>query len=589
VARAVTRHVARAPVMTADEFRATIPVNVSPAPAEQRRVADEAAIAHRLTAYNAIADDDTRVPDRIRLLGELDRLIYGWFDQLGTQDFGLDPRAAFMHGVMNQLEAEHVNVTRLTRAAGTLPVDTAGLSPMLQFRATNLWSSISAGAGNLKVTGGGDAGFEDQTYSSLAKMLHTRTGRNLIHALDRPGPGVPPTDVGAMPTRGGVPITGYETFIAPGAGAVGFDALAVAGGDAGSSAQPLSQVYRPEVPLPPHVEPTRMLAEPGDDQDYPVVSDAAQYNQAMFEGRSGYGVATGDELKYARFGAGQGSLVKMDYAQSARSLGPGGTEIITPKFVMLAHELGHAFHNRSGGKASPNNVGYFGQTATDWNQKPEEMSTVQGPENALRAEAGLSQRSVYSTWKHSHGAAGTRALRLQFATIYDELSSAGFTLDDIWAWAQSRPGTRLFFLFGSLEVPDDARDERRAIHNDVTSANGAVSTFKAEFLAMQVPGRLPALLEEISDGKTKAGALWQALTPQERVQALEYLATHRNALEPVKDLLHFDAEARAGSADSARRAHARVTALRVLIAPGGTIAAARAQRDAVAAPALAGV
>lgn len=65
----------------------------------------------------------------------------------------------------------------------------------------------------------------------------------------------------------------------------------------------------------------------------------------------------------------------MQYGQFARGLGPGNVEVISPDFVLLAHEMGHAARVRGGGYAVDDQFGWFGETKATWSDRAEEMST----------------------------------------------------------------------------------------------------------------------------------------------------------------------------------------------------------------------
>ena len=590
ISQALSQQLARAPVTTDLQFRAHVPVRGPGTLQEQSLGRLEASIARRLRRYNRIATDNTRIPDRVRLLGELDHLIYGWFDELQSTDFDAEPRAPYMRDLMNELDAEHVNVVRAARAGGVVPVYMAGLTPGSQARATRIWQSISSGTGYLQVESGGDAAFEDQTFSSLAKMLHTKMGRDLIRFLDRPpGGGGSPPGVGVLPTHPGwgVPLTGYETFIAPETQALRQAGILGATGTGESSAnRPLSQVHGSGAGQTDY---TRLAVPPAVLGDYPLVTDATQYNQALLAGRPGFSINTGGGVEYYAFGTGEGNLTIMDYGQFSRGIGAGNVEVVSPKFVMLAHELGHAIRVRGGGYAADEQFGWFGALGPTWQNKAEEMSNVIGVENVIRQQSGITTRSTYNTWKFIHGAPAFNTLMTQFLPIQQRLEAAGFTDLQIWNWANTQPGPKMLYLYGKMTAPSDAtaRAERTRLKDAVSTplinlATGAVATFAYDFLLAQVPTRLPPLLRVISGDDTKAGALMAGLTAAEKVQALEYLLTHAD-LSPVRALLHFGFAARQASTGSAARERARLEALRTLIAPGGTLVAAGTQRTTVAA------
>lgn len=585
---------ARAPVTTEAQFRAGVPDRGGGGTAQEVALGQlEGKVRRRLRRYNRVATDNTQLAARIRLLGELDDHVYRWFGALASTDFDTEPRALFMRDLMEELDAEHVNVVRAAAAAGVVPVYGAGLSVAEQTRAAALWTSVSSGAGSLQIEGGGDAAFEQKTLSSIAKMLHTGTGRDVIGFLDRPPPppgGAPPGVTGAnLPVHPGwgMRLTGYETFIIPETRALQQAGIAGATGTGESSAnRPLSQVHGAGAGQSGY---TKLLAPPAVLADYPVVADAAQYNRALLGGRPGFAIAQGGATEYYAFGTGEGNAIVMQYGQFARGLGAGNVEVISPDFVLLAHEMGHAVRVRGGGYAADEQFGWFGVNMPTWQNRAEEMSNVIGIENPVRQESGITERSTYNTWKFAVGMPQLTNLQVTFGNVLGDLRNAGFTDAEVWDWAKTQPATKKFFLlgysgWGPLSVAEGA--ERTALKDRLSSpllneARGGGATFYDDFIRSKLPTLLRPYLKLISDDDdAKTGSLMAGLSNAEQIQALAYLHGNRNALNAVKVLMHFGSSARRGTTD-AKRAAARLAALRTLIAPGGTIAAAQTQKTTV--------
>ena len=554
----------------------------------------EGKVRRRLRRYNRVATDNTQLPARIALLGELDDHVYRWFDTLASTDFDAEPRALFMRNLMEELNREHVNVVRAAAAAGVVPVYGAGLSVAERTRAAALWASVSAGAGSLQIESGGDAEFEAKTLSSIAKMLHTGTGRDVIGFLDRPPPvpgGAPPGVAGAsLPVHPdwGTRLTGYETFIVPETRALQQAGFAAANGTGESSANRLlSQVHGAGAGQSGY---TRLVAPPAVLADYPVVADAAQYNRALLEGKPGFAISHGGATEYYLFGTGEGNAIVMQYGQFARGLGAGNVEVISPDFVLLAHEMGHAVararRRLRGGRAVRL---VSGEPMPTWQSRAEEMSNVIGIENPVRQESGITARSTYNTWKFAVGMPQLTNLQATFRDILGDLRAAGFTDADVWDWAKTQPATRKLFMFGYSgwgPLSETEASERTALKDRLSSpllneAGGAGATFYDDFIRSKLPTLLRPYLKLISDDDdAKAGALMAGLSTAEQIQALAYLHGNHDALNAVKVLMHFGSSARRGTTD-AKRAAARLAALRTLIAPGGTMAAAQIQKTTV--------
>lgn len=583
---AVASVLARAPVTTGDQFRTRVPRRADGGTAQETTLATaERRIRNRLDRYNQIANDNAQVPARVTLLGELDHEIYKWFDTLQIQDFDTEPLAGHMRDLMEELDREHVNVVRAAVAANIVPVYTAGLSAIQQQRATRLWTSVSQGAGMLQIEGGGDAAFKDKTLSSMAKMLHTYTGRELIDYLDAPAAGRPP-GVGALPVnpRTGAQLTGYETFIVPETQALRHVGIAGATGTNEDSAnKPLSQVHGAGPGKADYVKIDRPRRSRRD--DYPVVANAEQYNAALLDGKPGFAIRQGRRTEYYEFGTGEGNALVMRYGQFSRGIGAGDVEVISPDFVLLAHEMGHAVRVRGGGYAADEQFDWFGESKPTWQRRAEEMSNVIGIENPIREESGITTRSTYKTWKVVHGTPALDQIMLAFIPVMRSVQDAGFTEAEAWAWAKTQPAAKKLFLYGSMTTDpfsDAELLERKDLKDRVSTpliaeAQGALPTFFSDFVASKVPTLLRPYLDQISGDAVKGGALMNGLTAGERSQALVYLHSQQTPVAQIQTLLHFGKSDLFGTTES-KRAAARLAAVRELIKPGGTVATATTER-----------
>jgi hypothetical protein len=606
--------VARAPVTTSKRFRKHVPKRPDGGTARETALAElEKTISSRLYRYNRIADDDraAAVADRVKLLGELDHAIYKWFDRLHISDFDTEPRARYMRALMQSLDREHINVVRAAIGAGIAPVYEAGLSEPEKARAGTLWTSVSQGQGMLQIEGGGNAAFQEKTLSSIAKILHTMTGRDIVEFLDRPAPVAAPHGIipGNLPTHPawGTQLTGYETFIVPQTQALQSAGIAGATAPPGeiSANKELSQVHglgRGDAIVNARVSYTKLGAAPDPAQlrHYPLVANAAQYNRAVLEGAQGFSVNYRGATEYYKFGTGEGNALVMQYGQFSRGIGPGNVEVISPDFLMLAHEMGHAVRVRGGGYAREKQFNWFGETSATWENRPEEMSNVIGIENPVRQESGITTRSTYMTWKVMVGQPLLNQVKQTFdqvglpqgapQPIMQRLQAAGFSDDEVWSWAKTQQASKKLFLC-CYHDPNAAffspteKGERANLLDGLSAAfvnklRGAAPTFFDRFVRSKVPTMLLPYLRLVSDDDAKANALMAGLTAAQKIQALAYLHGNQNGLNAVKALLHFKSSARTGTTPT-QRAAARVEALRTLIAPGGTLMAAQTQRTTV--------
>jgi hypothetical protein len=581
---------ARARVTTGAKFRASVPVRAGGGNAQEARLTTlEQQIYNRLESYNQLSRG--KLNRRVKLLGELDERIYEWFTTLAITDFDTEPRAQFMRRLMDKLQAEHVKVVERALQTNVAPIYRHGLTAPEKQQATRLWNSVAQNAGMIQIVPGGDPKFRAKTLSNLAKMLHTGIGREEIEFLDQtPAGGAPPgVTAGSLPTPpAGRAVTGWETYIAPDTQdlqSVGFGMAT--GTDDGSSNRPLSQVH--QFGAGEHSY-KKLNVPPATLADYPVVSDAAQYNRALVGGKAGFAINAAATTDYYEFGHGEGNLVIMKYGQFARGLGAGNVEVISPDFVLLAHELGHALRVRGGAYAQDEQFGWFGENSPKWQNKGEEMSNVIGIENPIRAQSGITERSTYNTWKFVYGMPAIAHLSTQMFPVLNRLRPMGFDDEQVWAWAKTVPAARKLYLLtaiGNSGLSDADRDERKKLKDEISSpvlaeAAAALPTVFDDLLATHVATMLLPRLRAVSDDPTKAAALMTGLSVTERVQALAYLLEHQGTLDQIKQLLHFKMGARLGTRQSDRAA-ARLAALQSLIAPGGTEAGARTDRAAALA------
>ncbi|MFO0746318.1 MAG: M91 family zinc metallopeptidase [Myxococcota bacterium] len=340
-------------------------VAAQPLPAGQRPVlafagADPAVagVAELVAAYNALGPEAT-FQARFAALRRIDTAAYQAFQDHPSPDLGQLPFGPALRALLTHTEAEHADLVELTRertAAGEeghLPIDTTGMGEGEQAEAAALWSSLARRQGDLQVAG--SPAFQKGTFGSLAKLMQGPLGRQLVGHLDRraaPGP-----DGAPAPDRS-VTITESER-------------------EPGASARDTTQSDMHEV-------------GPGAGPDL----DPRALTAAVLGGER-HAAIGGRQFEF-----GQGSAVDVDMPSAmrdTRSLDSDKNEIVTPSFIALGHELGHAAKAKAGAKGT--NVGFdklpAGVVGGRWVNNPEEYLNVQGVENPLRAEHGMKQRGDY--------------------------------------------------------------------------------------------------------------------------------------------------------------------------------------------------
>jgi hypothetical protein len=117
---------------------------------------------------------------------------------------------------------------------------------------------------------------------------------------------------------------------------------------------------------------------------------------------------------------GTGAKIRMPQGlKDARAMGKKGQEVLTPKFIALGHEMGHAVKSKAGAKGS--SVGFDalpkGLEKSDWAFNPEEYLNVEGVENPIREEHNIGERG-----KYTHSVIGNRqGALLQQVSKVDEI------------------------------------------------------------------------------------------------------------------------------------------------------------------------
>ncbi len=586
-----------APLITPQDFTQKVPGRDPAAPnltpqqqkKEQELARREVRIRDRLLAYNQIADDNTQYQQRLKILNELDRAIYEWFAHLGTDDFDKEPLVKPMQELMEQSDAEHVTIVDAIKGTNELPVDVTGMDDPTQTALDQLWQSVVNQTGALKIENGGDAQFLNQTLSGIAKMLQAPAGRKVVEYLNAApaNPGVAPQGIDA--TRLPAGFTGYETIISPNTGSLRNQGFATAQDkpNEGSANKPISQVLNGGDSGETTYK--KMNPAPVSTANYAPVENAVELNAAITQGKEGYSITQNDNdntKNYHKFGSGQGSSTVMQYDQFARSLGRNNEEVITPKFVLLAHELGHALRVKGGASGQDNLFQDFGENNDKWMNRAEELLNVEGIENPIRQEHGISERGSYKTWKVVHGKPLIDNITIQCIQVVNQIRAAGFTTADVMAFVRNNAAFKTPCLMAGsfstgLPLNDTERREGTNLKDQISkplydSAINAIDTLYNAFMRSQF-GLLTTYLRRISSDATKAGSLAAALDEPTKIQALAYLHTNQAQFKPIKELLHL------GSADRVRtnpqqRESIRINVFRYLIA-GHSVAQARQERS----------
>ena len=346
----------------------------------------------QIAQYNGLKPDADDHQPQLRALNQIDRSVYAWFRENRGENLNEVPHANEMRDLLGGTSREHQGIVREIRqnvrsGKGTeLPIDTEGMDAAQLGAAQNLWGSIARQEGRIKVHAtakDGDTevdaqaahhGFEDRSYANLAKIMQHDHGRGALSYLNQGDD--PRHDVDIRPGKN--PDT---------AASQPADADLAFRKDKNRWQRAASAVGRSlHIGKPPGTYP-----DLNGSTDLP--GDYMRGTMNPPPGDKGFRV---DGRRYKR-SAGSGSTIRMPAeAGERRSLGPDGSEIISPEFVVLGHELGHATRMRGGANAGNLDAGrvYKGEKPGQW-KDAEEYINVNGSENPLRAEHGVPERGPY--------------------------------------------------------------------------------------------------------------------------------------------------------------------------------------------------
>lgn len=344
------------------------------------------AIDESLKDYNLVAEDDEKHQERLGLLRRIDRQIYRWFATHRTDSLDTQTYTELLEEVLHQTEEEHADIVdRLRKGTlegegGLLPIDVSDLKQEEIEPVSKLWTSLVGRDGNIQVDHQ-NQGFEKKTYAQLAKLLQSAMGRQVIGYLDR-----------SQRTKG----EDERVMIVPQLPTE----LANKDKDGSSFASATRRLHDKD--FAGHM----FVDEPNaDDRDFQTMDGPEDLTTAVLQGRRGVRL---NGKKYL-FGEGSGAYIKMDqYEAKHRMVGEHQNQILTPEFVTLGHELGHAMKMRAGAMAPTKDSTVFGALEGDemeqrlWDNA-EEIININGIDNKIREEHGVERRKYHKPLESVRG------------------------------------------------------------------------------------------------------------------------------------------------------------------------------------------
>ncbi len=342
--------------------------------------------------YNKLAKPTTapEYNNVFKAMQKVERAVYTWFDTFTTtnQNFGDNVNAAKMNDLLSKLEVEHrAMIDSSKNLTEVLPFDTTGLTGTELTAMKTLWQDIVNKRGKIQLVGGDD--FNKKTLSHLGRILSTPTGRQMLGFLNSPPPkGYKP---GEKPELTNIYI-GEALAQLP-------DTVKNASPELEdrnrAEAQPLNidEDNGRSVESMTAVKSSTFWFKPKK-SDYPTIdpTNIAGIRDALMSGKKGF-VYNKRKYKFNKNRTGA-FVTNVEHASLHPAKG-SGNQIQSPTWVTLAHELGHTVNMRGGGttlKATElSSLGGKGADAEKWDN-PEELLNIENIENAVRKEAGLTER-----------------------------------------------------------------------------------------------------------------------------------------------------------------------------------------------------
>lgn len=353
-------------------------------------------IAEKISEYNDIESEKTKTDmekaeqgnEIFVRLKKVDLQIYDWFDKISnTHDRLSDhPHYNIMNGLLNETQREHIDqIDRYKDNPAVTPFSTAGMGTKEKEDSEKTWRSLVKGTGMIRRIG--SKGFSNEMLSHMAKMMDTGIGRELLTYLNTPL------------TKEDEKDDSKRIYLAE-----NLEKLPKAVRKILNKADLPSSSYAKAITRS-GLKPEGIT--PRDNKDFVIVEappshpvldstkgSATDLTHLAMKHNQGVKGVTYAGKEYD-FGEGTGSFVHLSKGDSSVLGGQDNKEILGPRFITLAHELGHAAHNKAGASYSPKEfmvgIGGFGtsQDAEDLWDDSEEFNTIKDVENPMREQYGI--------------------------------------------------------------------------------------------------------------------------------------------------------------------------------------------------------
>ena len=342
-------------------------------------------IADAMDEFNLYLDKKSTEPgvtgDAAGLLKLIERTIFAYIDSKNAAHEKLTdiPHYAALEALRKQAGKEHEDLVQTAVDEDRLPFDLRGMDPSESLSLVRLWYQIKEGTGKIKLVG--DPANQKQIRSWLVKLLETPTGLLLLGYLNAGDPTEAITNIYLGQTKDQLPGGIEDTAKQKGK---------VLEDTGVSEAQPLGASGEINGPLD--------LEGNENPKDYLLATSSAEFRTALMEGKKG--VFLGGKKYEFNKGTSVGAFVTAHEGES-KNESAVHNQIMTPGWVTMGHELGHAAHMKGGGTTMLGASIMENLTGDDpeklntkW-QNSEEYLTINNWENSLRGDVGLTARDSH--------------------------------------------------------------------------------------------------------------------------------------------------------------------------------------------------
>lgn len=370
-----------------------------PDPADEAKLTE---IRSLVSEYNQLctAQEARRVKglrERFRKLQQIDRKIYEWFGSKQVPDLLAVKNARPMRGLLRSTERERARVVDgLRKQGGSIPFEGAEANKEDIEKLESLWKSLAAQGKDVRLRIRGGPEDQRKLLGRLASIMQTEHGRRFVRYLMEHAP----ENVSLMFSNV-APGPAEKRGAMPGAYAAELKRT----GAKEHVAEPMeSKLRTAEGTGHVAVDLAKTALDYMDQLLVEAAKRAPETPRTFKAGETQYCLGTAKEAVAVV------SRTEVLAEEREKLSTAAGLEVLTPTFITLMHELGHALKIVSGGYLPDDNllmahfVNELPQLQRKWWEavqgRPnmlEELINVLGVENPVRQESGLAPREIYQS------------------------------------------------------------------------------------------------------------------------------------------------------------------------------------------------